>query len=298
MIEFLSQFFDKIVAFFTAILISLGIISAPVNAKQTKVMEFPGQYGCNIVEGGCTDGKYLYITLIDTSAKTERENPASGDIALSATKCRVIKIDTSAWTVSKYSEELKIDHANDMTYNPKTNKILISNNEPNFNAITVLDPYTLQIESKHILLNKTDTDNSLKPIKIYSISYDEANDCYYCGISNSSNFVKLNSDFTYAKDLIGYDMNLLRGDNSKAYTRQTIETDNGYFYSTFYLPNSVFKYSFEGELIGKYEFENQNGEAEFSFFLNNEFYVCYNIQGSSNPAGIIYKVENPEFNLF
>ncbi len=298
MFEFFAQFFEKIVAFFTAILISLGIISAPVNAKQTKIMEFSGQSGCNIVEGGCTDGRYLYITMINTSATTEREDPPSGDIALSTTKCRVLKIDTTSWTVSKSSEELKIDHANDMTYNTKTNKILISNNSPNYNAITVLDPNTLQIEANHILLNKYDSQQNPTPIKIYSISYDEVNDCYYCGISNSSNFVKLNSDFSFAKDITGYDMNLLRGDDSKAYTRQTIETDNGYFYSTFYLPNSVFKYSFEGELIGKYEFENQDGEAEFSFFLNNEFYICYNIQGSSNPAGIIYKVKNPEFNLF
>ena len=56
---------------------------------------------------------------------------------------RIVKIDMATWEIVAESEELPLDHANDMTYDP-VNKILIVTNMLN-NIVSFIDPEELKI---------------------------------------------------------------------------------------------------------------------------------------------------------
>ena len=294
MLEFFQNFFDKITAFFTSILIALGIMSAPVEPvkpTQTEVCTFAVQQydsennkNCYAVEGGCSDGTYVYVSMIDVSV--ENETVAEGEEAKKV-PCKIVKINASDWKTVSVSDTLYIDHANDMTYNSKTKKLVIANNKPNYSTVTIVNPETLQVEETKQLLNyiNLDTEQNPVPVKIYSITYNEASDCYFCGISNTCNFAVLDSEFKLLRTFDGV---------SVTYTRQAAANDSNYVYSIFYKPNCIYKYDFEGGYQGVFTLPVTTNEAEFVFFIGEKMYVGYNILSSSQ-GGIIYSVENPEF---
>ena len=100
---------------------------------------------------------------------------------------------------------------------------------------------------------------------------------------------EMDADFN-VKDSFG--MN--EAQNVDGIVRQTLETDGEYIYSVFYKPNSVYKYSVDGEFIGKCTLPIAENEAENIFFIGDSIYVSYNILGAAN-GGEIYKLENPVF---
>ena len=156
----LAKFFEQLSAVFMSILVALGL-AAPgedkdPEIKQTQVASISAFDTIHTLEGGCTDGRYVYQVLIDSSISDE------------TTPCKIVKIDSTNWQTVTVSEELKINHANDIAYDSSQNTLLISNNIPNYSTITMVDPATLTVTGTRTLTEK-----------IYSLVYVGERDCYF-----------------------------------------------------------------------------------------------------------------------
>ena len=259
--EFLAEFFEKLAAVFMAILAAFGLGKTPDPPvlTQTTVFNIAAYDTIRTVEGGCTDGRYIYEILIDPDAD-KAETP-----------CKIVKIDSTNWSTVTVSETLNIDHANDMTYDASRNALLISNNIPNYTTVTAVDPVTLTVKETFTL-----------PQKIYSIVYVGAKDCYYAGISTTYNIVHLNKNFE--------EIDTIEGINN-GFTRQGIDSDGTYLYCIFYKENSIYKYDFDGNYQGRCVLPDTTNEAENMFFIDGKLYVSYNIM-SKTDGGFISLLEN------
>lgn len=234
----------------------------PVTLTQTSVVSIEKIGGCRVMEGGCTDGKYIYVSLLDPEIE---EDPVS---------C-ILKIDPSSGETVKSAENLHIDHANDMTFNSSTGEIIICNNMPHRNIISFMDPESLEIK-RNITIDT----------EIFSIEYIPSENCYYCGIANSYNYSKFNADFEILENYTGID---------NGFTRQSMTLYGTDTYHLYYKKNCIYRYDSSGRCTGTMDLPVQQNEAENLFFINDVLYVSYNILGAAN-GGEIYKVENLVFN--
>lgn len=263
----LLEFFKSFASIFTAFLSIFGIFTPekpPENpVKVTPMAVFSAYENIKTVEGGCTDGRYIYQVLIDTAAAPD------------SIPCKIVKIDSSSWSVTAESEVLNIDHANDMTYDEENKLLVVCNNKPNYTTITFVDPTSLEIKGT----KKLDT-------KIYSIAYVGSEKCWYAGISNSADIVRFDENFKET-GVIDNPENL--------YTRQSLASDGTYLYSLYYNPNIVYRYSLTGEPQGHIVLPDTKNEAENIFFLNGNMYVGFNILG--NAGGFVARIDNPDFSV-
>lgn len=82
------------------------------------------------VQGGCTDGQYLYQFMISTDS----------------TSCVIVKFDIESGALVKKSSVLNLGHANDAAYNQNDNTIVIADcMSPDYNKVYILDADTLTI---------------------------------------------------------------------------------------------------------------------------------------------------------
>ena len=265
--EAFLRFFRNFAAIFTAILTALGIMSPEKppevpKISQTTVIAFEPFEQIRTVEGGCTDGKYIYQIMINPDAE-ENEVP-----------CRILKINPEKWQIIEASDELRIDHANDMTYDEENKLLVISNNKPNYTTVTFVDPEKLEIKGTKTLDRN-----------IYSIVYVGSAKCWYAGISKSCDIVKYDEDFNALGVIDNPENN---------YTRQSLGSDGEYIYSLFYNPNIVYKYDMQGNSQGYAVLPDTVNEAENIFFFGGEMYIGYNIM-KTNAGGFIAKIENITF---
>ena len=199
-------------------------------------------------QGGCSDGKKYYY-----QAFIHRDN-ASGQ---EHNDVRVAKIDAASGEIVKLSKKLWLHHANDMTYNPKTNKLLVCNNAPHRNWLTVLDPETLEMERTIEL-----------PVQIFGITYNEKRDIYAAGISFGKSFCLLDADFKVIDDQI-YSPSPL----TERYVNQGIGSDDDFIYFAFWdaytlrdnpekFQSTLAAYRWNGEFAGLIDFDIGSGEPE------------------------------------
>ena len=252
--EILQSFFKIIISLFTSLLTFLGIITGQnEEIIQTVVCEIPAQGEVRTVQGACQDGNFIYISQINSSG----------------TDARIIKYNLSFELVS-ISENLALDHANDLTYCAQTNEIAVSNNEPNFTTVTFVNADTLTV-TKSVGLSEP----------LYAIEYVGDENCYYTGISYTYKIVKYNENFEKISEIPLFDNGL---------TRQGIAINGDKIYCVYSGENSIYQYDFSGSLIKSVTLPESDNEAESLFFLNDTPYVVYNIPGTGN-GGIIYKLE-------
>lgn len=229
---------------------------------QTGVVKIEKNGGCRIVEGGCTDGKYIYVSLLNPKPE---DDPASV----------ILKINPADGSTVAKSGLLHIDHANDMTYNSSTGEIVICNNIPRRKLITFLDPAALEI--KRTIETATE---------IFSIEYMPEEDFYYCGIASTYDYAKFTKDFELTEKYTGIDNGCVR----QSMTHRGTDT-----YHLYYKTNCIYRYDASGKCTGTMTPPIQQNEAENLFFIGDVFYVVYNFLGEDN-GGAVYKVENPAFN--
>ncbi len=231
----------------------------------TQVFAIPSLFeNVRTIEGGCTDGTYVYETIIDPNAE---DGSVPG---------RILKISIAENKAVGISEELSIDHANDITYNSKTRELIVCNNKPNYTTLTFVDPDSLQVKYTKQITSA-----------VYSLVYVGASDFYYAGISRTFNVVELDADFN-----VKGSFNMI--DNG--YTRQTLDTDGEYIYAVYYKQNCIYKYDVNGTFLGRCDLPVTDNEAENIFFLNGDMYVSYNVLKADSPnCGIIYRLDNPKF---
>ena len=126
-------------------------------------------------QGGCSDGDRYYYQIVMHYDLPDRLRDYG----------RVAKVDLQTGEVIKWSRDLYLDHANDMTYHPATNRVLVCHNKPRYTHISYLDGDTLEI-----------VDEAETPFPIYAIDYNQKRDRYVVGLSGRREFCFLNADLT------------------------------------------------------------------------------------------------------
>ncbi|MBE6702787.1 MAG: hypothetical protein E7585_05190 [Ruminococcaceae bacterium] len=132
-------------------------------------------------QGGCSDRKRYYYQIVMHYDLPDRLRDYG----------RVAKVDLQTGEVVRWSENLYLDHANDMTYHPGTHRILVCHNKPRYQHLSYLDADTLE------LVDQTDL-----PFPFYAIEYNEKRDQYLIGLSGTREFRFLNADFSPTDDRI------------------------------------------------------------------------------------------------
>ena len=200
------------------------------------------------IQGGCSDGeKYYYQVFMRREDVFNQEH----------NEVRIAKIDMETLEIVKLSRNLWLHHANDITYNPKTNKLIVCNNKPHRNWLTVLDPETLEME-RTIELS----------VEIFGITYNEKRDIYAAGISFGKSFCMLDASFRVIDDKIYAPSPL-----TERYTNQGIGSDDDFIYFAFWdaktlrddpenFQSTVAAYRWNGEFAGFIDFDIGPREPE------------------------------------
>ncbi len=176
-------------------------------------------------QGGCSDGKYYYQSFLLVNSADESKNSTI-----------IVKYDLATGKEVRRSGKLSTGHTNDLAYNSRTNQLIIANNKPDNNIVTVLDASTFRI-LKTVKL----------PCPIYSITYDAERDIYFIGCSNSKNLRALNSNF----EII--DQNVYVTDqNTSGFLTQGLGSDDVFVYGTYYTNpgNAIEVFDWYGNYIG------------------------------------------------
>ena len=222
-----------------------------------------GDYIYRLTQGGCSVGKYLYTCMVE-------------DERLKIAKCVVVKIDLENGTVAGYSEELEMGHANDMTYNPDDNTIVVAYCTDG-SILKILDADTLKLK---------DTVR-LQHCGVFSISYDPIRKYYVGPCHNYINYV--NSDFSFIRK-VPYKNN--------GNPKQGVFSDGTYMYMLEYWRNPYDQEDMRNVLLvydlDTAELVNQvdlgiRCESENITWWNGKFYVtCNNRQWYGSR---VYEVE-------
>ncbi len=210
---------------------------------------------CRIIQGGCTDGEYLYTCLNDGAS--------SGAVTT------IVKTELITGKVVARYENIMIDHANDLTYNPKTNEILACHNSPNNQLISIFDAETMAYKETKTIRHR-----------IYAIEYDEALDRYWVGLSGCYDFISYDSELKkFGEYYRGY---------SNGFTKQGMAADDNYLYFVLYKTNCIAVYTKEGDYVRQIDLPVTKGEPENISLVGNLFYIVYN--NPSWTGGIVYEV--------
>ncbi len=188
-------------------------------------------------QGGCTDGKYYYQAFIDRDNASSEANNTS----------RIVKTDLATGKCVMISEKFMAGHTNDLTYNPKTNQILVANNKPNYTTITILDATTLKF-----------IENVTIPNPIYSVTYSPERDIYFVGCSSSNNVRGITADFKLL------DQNIHIADPSTwGFTTQGIGSDDTFVYTVLYKSsgNVIAVFDWYGNYVGTIKITLKSGSS-------------------------------------
>lgn len=212
------------------------------------------------VQGGCTDGKYAYFVVQNATSV-------------------ILKYSLKTWELvdrKEYAGEL--GHANDMTYNPARNLILVANNAPDYKILTGIDPDTLSIRGTAKL-----------KIEVYSIAYNPDRDIYVAGISGGYNFALLDNKFKVIKKIKGV---------NTGYTRQGCDCDDDYIYfSQSGGDNAVVVYDYDGKYVDIVSLGHTH-EVENIFHVGSSFFTTLHYYGNSVHRLGLSKSRQIAFNVY
>ncbi len=219
--------------------------------QQKKVFEVPARDGFRIMQGGCSDGKYLYMAMTN-------DNHAY-----------IFKYDLNDYSEVACSKSLPLDHCNDICYNPDTGKLVVAHNAPNRTKISIVDPETLTVDESKTL-----------PCQIFSIAYCSARQQYAVGLSGGQNFALLTSDFKMIKKYAV---------TSTGYTTQGMDCDEDFVYFVQYHQNVIMIYDWSGKLVKRVDMTLPGIEPENICLVGDIFYIgCNNAKWN---GGDVYELK-------
>lgn len=201
---------------------------------------------CTVKQGGWTDGVYYYQLFIKKDTASDEENNI----------VKLVKYDLATGEVVKISKDLGLNHANDLTYNPKRNVFVAVHNNPNRKKLSLIDPETFEV-----------VDTVTLGCKIFSLDYNETHDRYVIGVAGGQKFRILDADFQFVSDTV-YEPTTL----SNGYTTQGVTCDDKYIYFVLYNENCLTIYDWDGNFIS-YVKLNISGEPENLSVVGNDIYI-------------------------
>ena len=224
-----------------------------ITTKKLGEIAREGKY--KIIQGGTSDGRYLYVILNDGGKDNTSES-------------MMIKIEISTMKTVAKKEGLRVCHGNDIAYKRAENELYVVHCYPNGDTVSVFDADTLKYKRKIKL-----------PVSIFCMSYDETLDCFWVGINGGDTFAKLTSDFKFVKRYMS---------QMHSYVTQGMDCDDKYLYFVRYKKNCVIVYDKKGKFIGEYDLAF-SGEPENISHVGDTFYITGN--GMISKGGLIYRVE-------
>lgn len=194
------------------------------------------------VQGACSDGTYAYFVFMQGGVSN------------------IAKYDSRNWEYVAMEQIVNMGHSNDMTYNIDQRYIVVANNAPYYDVVTLIDPETL---------------TPIKDVKIeeeiYSIAYNPKRKMYVVGLSGGYDFALLDSKFKVVKKFEGV---------STGYTRQGCDCDDNYIYFVQSgSKNLLVIYDYSGKHVASVPIDSSD-EIENIFHFGNTFFVSMFYYGS------------------
>ena len=208
------------------------------------------------MQGGGTDGMYAYYAM-NSGGNSEHS------------QTRIHKVDLETWQVVKVSPPLYMAHANDIAYDPKHHRLIVSWCDIEPDKVAVVDPDTLEL-----------LDTLTIPQRHFSIAYCADKSRYVTGKSRTYDLALLDDDFQPVELLPGVE----------GYVKQGLECDTEYiyFFQTGKDANWIFVFDWEGTLICKVHVP-MVGESENLFIRGDKLICAFN--GAENNEAVIYEAE-------
>ena len=215
------------------------------------LFKYSAKDGFNVAQGVATDGESAYIVMKDSSGDREVD--------------RIIKIDMKTWEDVQESETMVLDHANDMTYDPATKQLIVTNMYDNL--ISIIDAETLTLVEQIKL-----------PYGTYGAGYIDGTDNYvFLGYGSVGGVVVTDRSF-----------NVIRAtpcDPVTDYVGQGMDADAKYAYVPL-SPQSGVDHNIiqiydiaTGEFLGNVIVKTTM-ESESMFHIGSDFYMHFNHSGS------------------
>lgn len=195
------------------------------------------------LQGGGTDGKYGYFVMNEHGA-TE------------AVKSKIVKVDLDTWQVVAEAHDFYMCHANDVAYDSKHHRLLISHCNVDAHKTSIIDPDTLElIEVKSI------------PTRHFAMAYNAKRNQYAVAKSATYDIAVLDEELNPLYDFAGED----------GHVKQGIECDDDfiYFFQTGCRNNWIFVYDWDGKYYGKIRVP-MVGESEHLFFYGDLLIGSFN----------------------
>lgn len=113
---------------------------------------------------------------------------------------KIVKVKLSEMSVVKVSAALHINHANEITYNGRSNIIVVANSTPVPKRISVIDANTLTIKYHTTITMPRKVKGMSKRQRrkfkgIGAIAYNEQRNCYICRMRKTHDFLFLDANF-------------------------------------------------------------------------------------------------------
>ena len=166
-----------------------------------------------------------------------------------------------------------------MTYNPKTNQILVAHCQNRTQEFSYVDPDTLTITGRKSLGRN-----------FYSITYNETHDKYVIGIKGTNNFVIYDGAFNKLGEYEGVDP----GSAYQTIGYQNIHCDEDYIYILYTGDTqAIMCYDWDGNFCGVYRIDAYQ-EDEALFHVGDQFYITF----YTGSGGRVYKLDFDKDLLF
>lgn len=134
----------------------------PLKGQAEYLGNIPAFDNYTILQGGCVTDRYGYFIMIDSTTT----------LTYSTTKSIVLKYDMASLTEVARSEVLRLGHANDITYLPATNELLIIH--VTGQKVSCLDADTLELKQNIRLPLEAHALAYVPEMDRYVFAYDKA----------------------------------------------------------------------------------------------------------------------------
>lgn len=217
-------------------------------AMAERVFRVPSLEGCVVMQGGGTDGQYAYIAQINKATPIET--------------AIIFKFDLSTMELVKNSAVLSTGHTNDITYDSKNQRLVISSGLDSWRGTTFLDPNTLEV-----------TGHVVAPIGNRGIAYLPSTDQYI--IASGYTYYRTDADFNPISSFYC---------GNPQYTTQGLTCDEKYIYDARYNTiggnHCLVVHDMEGNYMGSGRLVGITYEPENIFICNGEYYLGCNNSNS------------------
>ena len=212
---------------------------------ETKMLyKLPQIEGFPILQGGGTDGKYLYMALVSVKVNDHQNG-------------LIVKLDPQSGKVLAQSKVLEIDHANDITYDDVRGRLVVVHNAPRAGLLSLIDPETME-----------ETDVVDIGMHIFSMNYNAKRNCYVVGKSGGQDFAVLDADFKPIKHFTAV---------NTRYVTQGVTSDDDFIYFVQHCENVIMKYDWDGNFVEYIPMVNNKGkEPESLSIIGGKIYSGHN----------------------